>query len=254
MKRRRESSTGIYHVIVKGINKERIFNQHREKNYFIKIILKHLELFGVEIYSYCIMSNHAHFIIRAEIQILSRFMAAILSEYAVYYNFKHQRNGHVFQNRFVSECVETEQYFWMCLRYIHLNPVKAGMIQTADGYNHSSMKEYKWNKPIVIHDKALIMYKKTFDDFEQFEEFHKKKETKLFLDIPDEMAEQQAELALDFAKMVQEENKITLLTRVFEEKEMRLSYIYKLRDELKISLKKAKELCEIAQNKIEKKE
>ena len=97
MKRRQESSTGMYHVMVKGINKERIFNQQREKSYLIKIILKHLELFKVEIYSYSIMSNHAHFIIRSEIQILSRFMAAVLSEYALYYNFKHQRNGHVFQ-------------------------------------------------------------------------------------------------------------------------------------------------------------
>ena len=74
MKRRQESSTGMYHVMVKGINKERIFNQQREKSYLIKIILKHLELFKVEIYSYCIMSNHAHFIIRSEIQILSRFI------------------------------------------------------------------------------------------------------------------------------------------------------------------------------------
>lgn len=56
--------------MVKGINKERTFNQQREKSYFIKIILKHLEIFKVEIYSYCIMSNHAHFIIRSEIQIL----------------------------------------------------------------------------------------------------------------------------------------------------------------------------------------
>lgn len=60
MKRRQESSTGMYHVIVKGINKERIFNQRREKSYFIKIILKHLKVYKVEIYSYCIMSNHAH--------------------------------------------------------------------------------------------------------------------------------------------------------------------------------------------------
>ena len=64
----------MYHVIVKGINKERIFNQRREKSYFIKIILKHLKVYKVEIYSYCIMSNHAHFIIRSEIQILSRFI------------------------------------------------------------------------------------------------------------------------------------------------------------------------------------
>ena len=84
-KRRRESTTGFYHVIVKGINKEQIFAQNREKSYFRKIILKHLERYEAEIYCYCIMSNHAHFIIRAELHCLSSFMAIILAEYAMYY-------------------------------------------------------------------------------------------------------------------------------------------------------------------------
>ena len=71
-RRRRESKTELYHIIVKGINRERIFNQQREKIYFKRIILKHLDVINVEIYCYCIMSNHAHFIIRAEIHDLSR--------------------------------------------------------------------------------------------------------------------------------------------------------------------------------------
>lgn len=248
MKRRRESSTGIYHVIVKGINKERIFNQKREKNYFIKIILKHLEFFKVEIYSYCLMSNHAHFIIRAEIQVLSRFMAVVLSEYAVYYNFKHQRNGHVFQNRFGSECIESERYFWMCLRYIHLNPVKAGMAKSSAGYRYSSMSEYKSDIPLVIHEKALMMYKKSFSDFKEFENFHRERETQVFLDISEEVLKQQIELAVDFAKIIQKEKSFPLLTQVFEEKEVREEYVSKLKNELQISIKKAKELGKIVQN------
>ncbi len=63
-RRRRESFTGLYHVVVKGINKERIFDQQREKVYLKKIILEFKEKYGIEIYAYCIMSNHAHFIIR----------------------------------------------------------------------------------------------------------------------------------------------------------------------------------------------
>ena len=108
-RRRKESRTGIYHIIVRGINHEKIFQQQREKLYFKSIISNYLQKYKVEVYSYCIMSNHAHFIIRAELQILSLFMAAILAEYASYYNFKHHRNGHVFQNRFTSECIEDEK-------------------------------------------------------------------------------------------------------------------------------------------------
>ena len=242
MKRRQESSTGMYHVMVKGINKERTFNQQREKSYFIKIILKHLKIYKVEIYSYCIMSNHAHFIIRSEIQ--------ILSEYALYYNFKHQRNGHVFQNRFASECIENEKYFWMCLRYIHLNPVKAGMVNDLSKYKYSSVNEYRSNMAIVIHEKALLMYKKTFPDAKSFEEFHKERETKVFLDISEEMLTQRVELAIDYAESLQTKHNLPVLSQVFEEKEIRLAYIYKIKDEMQISLKKAKELCVKVQEKV----
>ena len=171
------------------------------------------------------MSNHAHFIIRSEIQILSRFMAAVLSEYALYYNFKHQRNGHVFQNRFASECIENEKYFWMCLRYIHLNPVKAGMVNNLSKYKYSSVNEYRSNTAIVIHEKALLMYKKTFPDAKSFEEFHRERETKVFLDISEEMLTQRVELAIDYAESLQTKHNLPVLSQVFEEKDIRLAYI-----------------------------
>ena len=135
LKRRQKSGTDLYHVIAKGINKERTFNQSREKTYLKKIIKKIKKKYeNVEIYAYCIMSNHIHLILKAEFPELSLFMAAVLAEYANYYNYKHHRNGHVFQNRFVSECIETERYFWNCLRYIHLNPVKARVVKEAARY------------------------------------------------------------------------------------------------------------------------
>ncbi len=168
-RRRRESKTELYHIIVKGINRERIFNQQREKIYFKRIILKHLDVINVEIYCYCIMSNHAHFIIRVEIHDLSRFMAFVLSEYASYYNFKHHRNGHVFQNRFTSECIEDERYFWSCLRYIHLNPVKAGMIKMPVRYRYSSMGEYAAKKK----KKRFYFIKIPFRTFNNFKNFTK---------------------------------------------------------------------------------
>ena len=111
--KRQKSCTGFYHVFVRGINKEKIFNQVREKQYFKKIVKKHLDKYAVEIHAYCIMSNHAHLIIKSdEKSKLSSFMSNVLAEYAQYYNYKHNRNGHVFQNRFRSECIESEKYYW----------------------------------------------------------------------------------------------------------------------------------------------
>ena len=165
-KRRQKSFTDFYHVIVKGINKEKIYNQQREKIYFKKIILKYLKKYDVEIYAYCIMSNHAHLIIKAELQVLSLFMAVVLAEYANYYNYKHYRNGHVFQNRFISECIETDAYYWNCMRYIHLNPVKAGMVRRPERYKYSSMAEYMLEMPGIIHSNAIKKYTSTFTEYE----------------------------------------------------------------------------------------
>lgn len=128
-KRRSVSSTGVYHVTARGINKEQIFNQIRERYYFKKILIKYLKQYDVEICAYCIMSNHIHLIIHSEIETLSLFMARVLAEYASYYNYKHERNGHVFQNRFGSECIETSHYFWNCVRYIHMNSVNAKIVK-----------------------------------------------------------------------------------------------------------------------------
>ena len=251
--RRRESRTGIYHIIVKGINREKIFYQQREKLYFKDIILKHLKKYHVEIYSYCIMSNHAHFIVRAEIQILSTFMAAILAEYASYYNYKHHRNGHVFQNRFTSECIEDEKYFWTCLRYIHMNPVKAGMIKKPERYKNSSMAEYISETPILLHEKAIVMYQKNFSDTKSFVEFHAEKEVEVFDDITDEVEIQQREIAFLLAEKMFEEYQLPLLMQVFEEKRIREEYIGQLKRTLKISLRKARQLCDATMNYVENK-
>lgn len=154
-KRRKESSTGFYHVIARGINKELIFNQTREKVYLKKILKEFLSEHSVEIYAYCIMSNHVHLIIKSEIQELSIYMAKCLAKYAEYYNYKHKRNGHVFQNRFKSECIETSKYYWNCLRYIHLNPLKANQVKSITNYKYSSILEYKKKDPQLIDKNAL---------------------------------------------------------------------------------------------------
>lgn len=242
IRRRQKSSTDIYHVIVKGINKELIFNQQREKIYFKSIILKYLKKYQIEIYCYCIMSNHAHFIIRADLPILSLFMANVLSEYALYYNFKHHRNGHVFQNRFRSECIEDERYFWACLRYIHMNPVKAKMVKSSERYKYSSMKEYMLEKAELLHENAYIILKNHFKDKVSFKEFHRGKPEEVFIDTADDEQNQQEEVALCIAQELAEEKRLVLLNQVFEEKSIRKEYIERLRKKLGLSQKKAKEL------------
>ncbi len=241
--KRKESSTGLYHVVVKGINNEKLFNYNREKAYFKEIISKHLEKYEVEIYSYCIMSNHAHFIIRAEIKVLSAFMAMILAEYAVYYNYKHHRNGHVFQNRFMSECIEDERYFWNCMRYIHLNPVKAKMVKKMSRYKYSSIREYSTEEISLLHSKAIKFCKKKFVNYEDFEMFHNERLRALFLDNDEDLQTQFKEIAIKIAEDMTVDNRLKTVNQVFEEKKYREEYVEKLRTELKIGVRRANQMC-----------
>ena len=140
-KPRKKSISDIYHVTNRGVNHLSIFAQNREKGRMLNLIRENCDKYHVGIYSYCIMPNHFHLLIKVSLSDLSAFMAVISSKYASYYNYKHKRSGVVFQNRFQSQCIEDANYFWNCLRYIHLNPVKAKLCKDPRSYKYGSMNE-----------------------------------------------------------------------------------------------------------------
>lgn len=139
---RRRSSTGIYHVMIRGINKQLIFKSDTDKNKFILILCDHKELQRFKIYGYCLMDNHLHLLIQEDGDDISTAIKRISSSYVYWYNKKYERIGPLFQERFKSECVEDDSYFLSVLRYIHQNPVKAGMVKSIDRYNWTSYKCY----------------------------------------------------------------------------------------------------------------
>ena len=248
--KRQESSTGVYHVIAKGIARENNFSQIRERKYFQKIIRKYKDKYAVKIFSYCIMSNHVHLMIGAELPVLSLFMARILAEYAFYYNYKHNRNGHVFQNRFTSECIETESYFWNCLRYIHMNPVKAGMVVHAGDYRFSSMKEFFSGKNPLIHPDSIQLVKQRFCDRKSFDDFHGKGEYEIFQDTYEEMDQQRIEIAERIAREMYAQARMNYLSQVFEEKEYREEYMERIQQTLHVSQRKSKLLYSKVKNQV----
>ena len=150
---RRKSSSDFYHVIIRGINRERIFETNRHKEKLTKY-LKEKEVETVEIYAYCIMSNHLHLLLHGPLKEISEYMKAVQTAYALYYNRKMERNGHVFQNRFKSFPIESEEYLWQCFYYIHLNPVKAKITGKMNRYQYSSAQEYIYEKKGLIRENA----------------------------------------------------------------------------------------------------
>ncbi len=199
--------------------------------------------YDVEIYAYCIMNNHLHLLIKSELEELSRFMAKVLATYAQYYNYKNDRIGYVFQDRYKSECVENERYYWSCLRYIHLNPLHANIVKNATRYKYSSMSEYTTQKTRLLHPKALKFWKNRFDSMESFEIFHQGTDKEIFKDTNEDTLLQRKRIAKHIIKRIAKEWNTTEL-EVFETPKLRGIYRKKLEKILSVSRKECQEIMD----------
>ena len=137
-----KSKTGIYHVIVRGISQQNIFHDEEDFIRFLEMLDRVKKTSGFKLYGYCLMNNHVHLLIHEFQDKLSLVMKRIGIGYAWWYNMKYQRSGHVFQDRYKSECVEDDTYLLTVTRYIHQNPVKAGMFTSPDQHRWSSCRVY----------------------------------------------------------------------------------------------------------------
>ena len=156
---REKSNSGMYHVVMRGINKQTIFEDGEDYEKFLSLLFYYRERCGYAIHAWCLMNNHAHLLIEIGEDPISIVFKKICSNYAYYYNTKYQRVGHLFQDRFKSEAVEDDAYYLSVLRYIHMNPVKAGLCKKPEQYEHSSYREYirKTKRKLADTGRALEM-------------------------------------------------------------------------------------------------
>lgn len=147
-KARIKSSTGIYHIILRGINRQIIFEDTEDYVQFLESLARQKETSGIEIYAYCLMSNHVHLLIKEGNEDLGTVFKRVGSSYVYWYNWKYNRRGHLFQDRFKSEAVEDDGYFLTVIRYIHHNPLQAGITKELSEYRWSSYNEYINRKAI----------------------------------------------------------------------------------------------------------
>ena len=137
-----ESGTGIFHVMMRGINHQNIFEDEEDCWQFINTLDRVRMRYNDDgkpcgtnciYYAYCLMGNHFHLLIRERDERVGETVKRIASSYVYYYNRKYGRDGHLFKERFKSEPVNDMSYFVTLLRYIHQNPVKAGMVRECQG-------------------------------------------------------------------------------------------------------------------------
>ncbi|MGM9972695.1 MAG: transposase [Clostridiaceae bacterium] len=180
-KPRLEFQGAIYHVFQRGNNREHIFRDPVEKGYFLKQIKEHMAIYNYELFAYVIMDNHYHMIIRTNEAALSKVMHRINNTYSKFYNYRRERTGHVFEERYNSKVVDDHAYLIWLLRYIHRNPVRANMCDAVSKYRWSSDFFYRRGiKSFVNIDLMLKILsirrfearKRYFQLMESLEEIH----------------------------------------------------------------------------------
>lgn len=138
---RKRAESGVYHVVVRGNGRQIIFYDDADRRTFLTMLARRMDENGVAVWAWCLMDNHVHLLVEDPENGLSHAMQALLTGYARYFNAKTGHVGHVFQQRFFSEPIESERYLVAAVRYIHINPEKDG-IEAASAYRWSSYAEY----------------------------------------------------------------------------------------------------------------
>ena len=183
---RKKSASGVYHVVLRGINKQSIFFDEEDREVF----LNRLKLAkseedkksgnvkkNFELYAFCLMTNHIHLLVKEEALTVGNMFRKILSSYVYWYNQKYKRVGNLFQDRFRSDAITNDSHMLCALRYIHQNPLKAGMVKSVGDYKWSSHSAYK-SKADSFVDTELAL--EMLGGVARYEEFMRDIETERF--------------------------------------------------------------------------
>ena len=137
-----EYPSAFYHVTSRGNEQKDVFKSQKDREKFLSYLESATERYGAVIHAYCLLSNHYHILLETPAGNLSQIMRHINGAYTIYFNIKRKRAGHLFQGRFKAILVEADEYATELSRYIHLNPVRAGIVARPEEYQWSSYRNY----------------------------------------------------------------------------------------------------------------
>ena len=175
---RKQSSTNIYHAILRGNNKQQIFFDDEDYQKFLFFLQQQKTKWNCKIYAWCLMSNHVHLVLKEDSGSVSRFFQGLGSNYVYWYNRKYDRCGHLFEGRYKSEPIEDDVYFLRVIRYVHLNPVKCGICKNPEEFPYSSYTKFFSDKHPKSDDLLF-----GFINRDEFFKYHLEKTMDKCLDI-----------------------------------------------------------------------
>ena len=147
-----------YHVMNRGLSRRAIFLEEKSRERFLDLLSDITRLWKIEIYAYCLMDNHYHLLFQTPKGGLARAMRHLDGIYTQRFNRSHYRDGPLFRGRYKAILIDAEEYFVSVVRYIHQNPVAAGVISDMDRYRWSSHRGYlsKRERPVWLNTHSVL--------------------------------------------------------------------------------------------------
>jgi len=244
---RQGSPTDYYHIMSRGNNRETIFIKKEEKRYYEELLQTQIEGKKISVVAYCLMDNHVHLLINSDLPEMIEAIRWVNNKFASRYNFKYERVGHVFQGRFKSEIIDTEKYLIQAIRYIHNNPVKAGIVAKPSEYDWSSYNGYLDEAKSLLNEgerqKILEVFAFSTDEFISF---HMEEETEEFLETEEDLEKEREEKAKNIISKYQRENLLTGESELYSGKANLEKLIIELLKESRLSHRRISELVNVS--------
>ena len=146
----------LHHVMARGIEGRALFREDRDRADFVRRLAALAQAGAVTVYAWALLPNHVHLLVRSGHRPLSRTMRSLLTGYAGAFNRRHHRKGHLFQNRYKSVVVEEAPYFLELVRYLHLNPLRTGIVQDL-----RALDRYPWSGHAALVGRGTIPWQAT---------------------------------------------------------------------------------------------
>lgn len=246
-----KSESGIYHIIMRGINRQVLFEAEEDRVRFIETLQRYREICKYKLFAYCLMDNHVHLLIMEGKEPLEIVMRRICASYVLWYNKKYDRIGYLFQDRFKSEPVEDDRYFLAVIRYIFQNPVKADIVNKIEAYKWTNFNDYIVGSKRTDTDFALGILNPADKEkaIISFKEYVNMKNDDECLDVSEKRGLSDDE-AIKIIKANYEVNSGTDLQKFDLQK--RNSYIKILKKEYNMSIRQIERLTGISRGIIQK--
>ena len=143
---RLQSEADIYHVFSRGTGGHILFEDNADRLTLLEMLSQELDRYNCELYAFCLMGNHFHLVLHPKTERLHQFMGTFQSRYAKYFNRRHDRQGHLFQGRYGSTAIMSDEHLMTVVRYVHLNPIEEKLSCSCE-YRWSSYREYLRDEP-----------------------------------------------------------------------------------------------------------